>query len=308
MAVLFVDISESSTLDREHGDQKVGAIVAALLDDLERVVASFGGTVIDRIGDELMNTLPTARAALDAAVELQMATRRFSDERFPSGRRLGVRIGLHCGEITVENGRPSGRGVYRAKRVVDTAKAHQIVLDGETLDRIQDRAMLDLRALQVTVLKGQDGPASLFELVWNRLDATAEYRIAEMSEANAVALHIEAGDVAVRLKPHDHISIGRLPPCEVVARSSAVSRVHARIIGRTRGFYFLDESTNGSFVNDESEGGQFHFLHLEELLLTGFGCIGLGHVAQIGSAHTIRYSCISAETKVGSPVYSYSRA
>ena len=60
-------------------------------------------------------------------------------EHLPSDSRLAVRIGLHTGPTMMEDKRPKGQSVYRAKRVVENTKAHQILLEMKRLVSLKIR-------------------------------------------------------------------------------------------------------------------------------------------------------------------------
>ena len=94
--VLFVDVSESTELYREHGDETGDRLVCGCLDILRRVVDACDGEVNAQIGDELLCLFTEAGATARAAVELQRAVRAAKfDGRLPDD--LNVRVGLHHG-------------------------------------------------------------------------------------------------------------------------------------------------------------------------------------------------------------------
>lgn len=293
LAVLFVDISESSKLYLAHGDQTAFALISALLDELALVVASFDGQVVDRIGDELMTTFGDLQAAMGAAVGLQQATRQFSQRRPPS-EHVSVRVGLHFGEVSTPAGRPAGRAVYRAKRLVDSAKAHQIILDAETLEHTQGPGQWALRTVHFTQLKGQDSPGALMELLWNEEESTIDARTARQPMPVQGTLRLEAGDHVTQLAAYGRLSVGRLSPCGLVLDAAVVSRTHAHIIGRASGFYLKDESTNGSFVSPDASD-QTHFVHREDTPLEAAGWIGFGRAPEPGTPHSVRYDVFLSE-------------
>ena len=147
LTILFVDISESSKLYRLLGDQHASRVVTDLLDRLAEITHAHEGTVVDRIGDELMTLFHDGSSALKSAIAMQWAANDFTHEHLPTDSRLTVRIGLHTGPTMMENGRPKGQSVYRAKRVVENTKAHQILLDQETFGFLQDAGQWDVRPL-----------------------------------------------------------------------------------------------------------------------------------------------------------------
>ena len=65
------------------------------------------------------------------------------------------------------------------------------------------------------------------------------------------------------------------------------SRVHARIEASRDKFTLIDESTNGTFV--QTNAGEEIFVRRDSTQLTGEGVIGLGRVAQPGTALAVHF-------------------
>ena len=224
---------------------------------------------------------------------MQWAANDFTHEHLPPDSRLAVRIGLHTGPTMMENERPKGQSVYRAKRVVENTKAHQILLDHETFDFLEDAGQWDVRPLNTIGLKGQGKPASLVEVFWNKAESTLLNHQKPQLPTAAVGVTLEAGGDTIQVEEHQRISVGRLAPCEIVLPHSSISRIHAYFKSRKQSIYVEDVSTNGCYVQQDGEAAP-NFVHGDEVALIGSGLIGLGKPPESGSLHTIRYACISS--------------
>ena len=77
-------------------------------------------------------------------------------------------------------------------------------------------------------------------------------------------------------------TLGRAEDNDVVVKGNLISRVHARIEASRDKFTLVDESTNGTFV--QTNTGEEIFVRRDSTPLTGEGVIGLGRVAQPGTA------------------------
>ena len=99
LAVLFADVSGSTTLYEKLGDRAALAAVESVLEILKRAVASNRGRVVKTIGDEVMAVFDTADAAFQAAVDMQTHT-----DELPAINevKLGIRIGFHAGPVLEE--------------------------------------------------------------------------------------------------------------------------------------------------------------------------------------------------------------
>jgi class 3 adenylate cyclase len=132
VTLLFTDVEGSTQLLRRLGEQYGSA-----LEDQRRIlrstVAEHGGTEIDSRGDELFAAFPRARAAVAAAVAAQQA---LSQQTWPGGETLKVRMGLHTGEPGLRDDGYLGLDVHRAARISAAAHGEQVLLSRTTRDLI----------------------------------------------------------------------------------------------------------------------------------------------------------------------------
>src|SRR5687767_7817052 len=98
MAVLFADISSSTTLYQKLGDVAARNIVNACLTLIAGVLPRYEGRLVKTMGDELMCVFPTADQAVLAASAMQslVASSR------PGDHPVGIHVGLHHGPVLVE--------------------------------------------------------------------------------------------------------------------------------------------------------------------------------------------------------------
>ena len=82
-------------------------------------------------------------------------------------------------------------------------------------------------------------------------------------------------------------TLGRADDNDVVVKGNLISRLHARIEASKDRFTLVDESTNGTFV--QTLAGEEIFVRRDSTQLIGEGTIGLGRVAQPGTALAVRY-------------------
>jgi len=100
------------------------------------------------------------------------------------------------------------------------------------------------------------------------------------------------------------VTIGRADENDVVVKGRLSSRVHARIVIGRSNFVLIDQSTNGTFV--QNGDGEELFVHRDILQLKGEGAIGLGCLPDRGSQHTIHFTC--EEICAGRPTASPGRS
>jgi class 3 adenylate cyclase len=143
----------------------------------QRIADAFVGAVrIERMGDGAYGAFASAREAVQAAAVAQRETRAFDwrdlveAEADPAAvdavQDVGVRIGIHTGEVDVRGDNFEGAAPSRAARIQVMAAPGQALLSEATALLLDegDLGELELHDLGVTELRGFDRPLRLFEI------------------------------------------------------------------------------------------------------------------------------------------------
>jgi YVTN family beta-propeller protein len=160
---LIVDVRGYTRFTQEHGDEAAGELAAAFAELAREAVQSCGGEVIELRGDEALSVFGSARQALRAAVELQVAFRRRNDQgpTFP----LPIGIGLDAGEaVPVEAGYRGG-ALNTASRLCAMAGPGEILATDTVVSlarRLEGIRFVDRRPAR---LKGLEKPVRVVEVV-----------------------------------------------------------------------------------------------------------------------------------------------
>ena len=99
MAVLFADITDSSSLYRKLGDVAARTVVNACLTLIASVLPRYNGRVVKTMGDEVMCVFPSADLAVLAASEMQSLIASSKPGDYP----VIIHVGLHHGPVLVED-------------------------------------------------------------------------------------------------------------------------------------------------------------------------------------------------------------
>jgi class 3 adenylate cyclase len=266
LAVLFVDLVDSTRLYASLGDEAAHAAAVAILARWEDCVRSRGGRVVKRIGDELLCAFDAVDAAARCAADLMGSL----GEEDPCAR-----IGLHVGSVVEDGADIYGDAVNLAARMVDRARPRQILVTEETVEALPPAWRLCTVARERRSLKGMPGLRTLHELVWEVQAQTARATDAAAPPRVSSTLHLRHGDQELLLDAaHPVARLGRQKHNDLVVPGDRVSRTHARIESRGARFVLVDESTNGTWV--APRGRPPCFLHREEGLLEDEGRLGLG--------------------------------
>ena len=271
LAVLFADISGSTSLYEKLGNEQALRMVNACLGGMIAVLGKHGGGVVKTIGDEIVARFDSADQALQAASAMQVALRVQAE----SAPQLAVKIGFSFGPVIEQDQDIFGDTVNLASRIAGMANPGQILTTHQTVDALAPFLRSTCRKLYTTNVKGKVEKISVFEVMWHQ-----DKGITVMGGAvSAEPLALASLKLAYRAKDwlldeaRDALSAGRDPSNDIVVAGNKVSRHHARFFLRQGKYIVADESANGTWVQMEQRAAM---VHREEYVLTGRGRIGLG--------------------------------
>lgn len=296
LAILFADVVGSTRIYEVMGDLRARDMVLTCVEIMRSATEQNHGTVIKTIGDEIMATFPTANDALNAASRMQHDIRMHAELKV-EGQPIAIRIGGHFGPVVLENRDIFGAAVHTANRMTSQAKAGQIMVTSAIVERLAPEWRSAVRQIDVATLKGKTSEDELYEVLWQKEDATSmlpaiALGAAVSREKKQHPQHLRIrfqGEEIVLNDAHPNITIGRAEENDVVIKGNLISRLHAKIEFSRNKFVLIDQSTNGTFVTTKE--GEEAFVRRDSMQLKGEGMIGFGRVPENGSALSIRYVC-----------------
>jgi len=132
LAILFTDLVGFSSWALEAGDAAVLDLLRAVGVAVDSALQAHDGRIVKRLGDGLMATFLSAQSAVDAALDAHAAL----EEVEIHGYRPRMRAGIHWGQPRRLGHDYLGVDVNIAARVVDAAKADQLLVSESALARI----------------------------------------------------------------------------------------------------------------------------------------------------------------------------
>ncbi len=292
VAILFADVVGSTQLYDKFGDTKASETVAACLDVMKDATHQYDGTVIKTIGDEVMSTFPTVEGAMSAAAVMQ--TRITADNKKEGRIPVSIRIGCHYGPVVQERNDIFGAAVHTANRMTSQAKARQIVISGDTVEKMSPDFVKQTRQIDVATVRGKLDEIALYEFLWNPEEATSMLPTIdwEKHDRSASKIVLTFGDQTIDVHDkHKSVSIGRADDNDLVIKGNLISRIHAKVEMRRGKFVLVDQSTNGTFLQNVQ--GEETFVRRDTTDLIGEGTIGLGRTESPGTALAIHYKTVS---------------
>jgi adenylate cyclase len=163
------------------------------------------------------------------------------------------------------------------------------------VERLAPEWQSAVRQIDVATLKGKTSEDELFEVLWQKEDATSMLPAIALGQASREKQRVRRlrvrfqGQEIVVDDNRTNIAIGRAEENDIVVKGNLISRLHARIEFSRNKFLLIDQSTNGTFVTTRE--GEEAFVRRDSMQLKGEGLIGFGRVPESGSALTVKYVC-----------------
>ncbi|MFZ9053523.1 MAG: adenylate/guanylate cyclase domain-containing protein [Woeseiaceae bacterium] len=291
VAILFADVVGSTQLYDKYGDTKASETVALCLDVMKEATHQFNGSVIKTIGDEVMSTFPSVDDAMRAAMQMQsrISVDSKDEDRIP----VSIRIGCHYGPVVQEQNDIFGAAVHTANRMTSQAKSRQIVISGETVAKMSEDLKKQTRQIDLATVRGKLDEVALYELLWNPDEATSMLPTIEWEsqQRNVSKVVLTFRDQTCEVDDqHKSVIMGRADDNDLVIKGNLISRIHAKVEMRRGKFILVDQSTNGTFLQNVQ--GEEKFVRRDSTELTGEGTIGLGRLEQPGSSLAVHYKTI----------------
>jgi len=285
-AVLFADISGSTTLYESLGDTNAKSMIDECLQAMRKATARHGGRVVKTIGDELMCVFPDADRGALAASEMQLA---ISSLPAVSGVRRAIRVGFNAGPLIESEGDVFGDTVNTAARMAGLAKGEQIITTAGTVALLSPMLRETTRRIAALSVKGKGDEVEVCEVLWQAGDdltmATASITLPPAGETK---LELKHGTERVVLEGSGaRCVLGRDATSGIVLADRKASRVHARIERRRDKFFLVDQSTNGTYVTFAGEAEIA--LRREEVMLRAQGRIAFGHSLAESEEETVDF-------------------
>ncbi|HEY8120858.1 MAG TPA: adenylate/guanylate cyclase domain-containing protein [Myxococcota bacterium] len=150
-AILSADVAGYSRLMADDEDATIRTL-RAWREQVATLIAEHRGRLVDFTGDNFLAEFPSARDAVECALEIQRVLES-RNVALPDARRMRFRIGAHLGDVRVEDGRLFGDGVNTAARMQQLSEAGGLCLSAMVVEAVRGKIALDLEDLGEQALK-----------------------------------------------------------------------------------------------------------------------------------------------------------
>ncbi len=171
-AVMFTDIVGYSALT-----QKDEQLALELLEEHRKIVrpivARHNGREIKTIGDAFLIEFGSALEAIQCAIDIQK-TLHSHNEQSTVERRIGLRVGIHLGDVLQRQNDVLGDAVNIASRIEPLAEPDGICISQQVYDQVRNKIDRSIEDLGPHQLKNIDYPINVYRILhpWENNEMT----------------------------------------------------------------------------------------------------------------------------------------
>jgi class 3 adenylate cyclase len=154
-AIMFTDIVGYTALMGDD-EQKAFDLLNKNREIHQPIIDIYNGKLIKELGDGILASFPTVSDALSAAIKIQQAC--------SASKELSLRIGIHQGEIIIENNDIYGDAVNIASRIQTLGIPGSILFSKKVADEIKNKAEFNTASLGSFEFKNVKEPIEVFAL------------------------------------------------------------------------------------------------------------------------------------------------
>jgi adenylate cyclase len=251
-AIVAADVVDYSRLMGVDEEGTLAAFKAMRSELLDRLVAECKGRVFKSMGDGVLAEFGSVVQAVDCATQVQREMRERNRDVAPEVR-LELRVGIHLGDVIVEDLDVFGDGVNIAARLEAIAPPGGICLSDDAARQIRGKLDLDLVAKGAQRLKNIADPINVWTWLpegWRApapASGTADRASVAMLPFVNLGADAESEYFVDGLTEEIITQLSRVPGLFVIGRNSAFAykgkAMRAQEIGRELGVDYLVEGS-----------------------------------------------------------------
>ncbi|GEO15861.1 adenylate/guanylate cyclase domain-containing protein [Microvirga aerophila] len=161
-AIFAADVANYSRLMEQD---EVGTLHAltAHRQIMSRLIAEHGGRIANTAGDSVLAEFPSAVDAVQCAIAVQAALAQANLD-IPDEQRVRFRLGVHVGDVMVQNGDLMGDGVNIAARLESLAEPGGVCISGTAHAFVRKVLPLAYNDLGSHVVKNMEEPVQVYHV------------------------------------------------------------------------------------------------------------------------------------------------
>src|SRR5215470_19826397 len=154
-AILFADMVGYTALMQQN-EQLARAKRKRLKEVLEATISRFNGKVVQYYGDGSLSIFGSAIDCVNSAISIQ--------QQLQQEPKVALRIGIHTGDVAIEDESIYGDGVNLASRIESLAVPGGIFISEKVYDEIRNQQNIETREMGYFELKNVKLPVRIFAI------------------------------------------------------------------------------------------------------------------------------------------------
>src|SRR5437762_1767456 len=154
-AIMFTDM-EGYTALMQKNEQAAIVRRTRHREVFEKAMADHSGKIIQYYGDGTLSIFSSAIHAVNAGVEMQSL--------FRNQPQVPLRIGIHIGDISIDDSGVYGDGVNVASRIESFAVAGSVFISDKVFDKIKNQPLVNTISMGLFELKNVARPVEVFAI------------------------------------------------------------------------------------------------------------------------------------------------
>ncbi len=279
-AILFADISGSSALYKNVGNQNAKQIVDFVLTALSQLVIDNHGEIVKNIGDEIMTCFDDTHSCMLVANTMQ---RQFS--HLVQKPDLALSIGIGFGDVIIDNNDLFGEAVNDAAYLTHLAQGGQVLLSESVFEKLDESIMRNTQEFDRVVIKGANSESIIYRYFWqdDKIKENITDSETRLMSVDKVLSGITSEQIQLTYKGIHYLIRSEDTPyyigrdemkCDLKVQADQVSREHCRINFSRGKFVLVDHSTNGCYVKSVDKDEMY--IRREEYPLLNNTTLSLG--------------------------------
>ena len=155
-AIMFTDM-EGYTALMQKNEQAAIERRTRHREVFEKTMADHGGKVIQYYGDGTLSIFSSAIHAVNAGLEMQLSFRK--EPKVP------LRVGIHIGDVSIDDSGVYGDGVNIASRIESSAVAGSVFISDKVFDEIKNQPDVSTMSMGVFELKNVMRPVEIYAII-----------------------------------------------------------------------------------------------------------------------------------------------
>ena len=162
-AILMIDVAGFSRMMGQD-EERTTVLIREFHDRTQGLVEAHAGRVVDTAGDSVFGEFDSVVNAVRCAQAIQEAQTAVNTRREPA-ERMETRIGVHLGDVIVQDYRVYGDGVNIAARLQTVAAPGSICVSEAVYQQVYTKLDLAFEDLGVRELKNIEHPIRLYRVI-----------------------------------------------------------------------------------------------------------------------------------------------